>query len=122
MTNTWIGVGRLARDPELRYTPKGTAVANLRIAVPRIGEDDTADFFDVVTWDKQAEACAEYLTKGRQVLVEGRLRQQTWQDKDTNENRSRVEITAQRVQFLDGPRQSESTTADDDTAGEPAAA
>ena len=78
MTNIWIGVGRLTRDPELRYAESGKAVAPMRIAVPRAGEGDDADFFDVVAFGQLAEACATHLTKGRQVLVEGTLRQQSW--------------------------------------------
>lgn len=105
MTNIWIGVGRLTRDPELRYAESGKAVAPMRIAVPRAGEDDSTDFFDVVAFGQLAEACATHLTKGRQVLVEGALRQHTWTDNDSGERRSKVEVVANRVQFLDAPRQ-----------------
>jgi single-strand DNA-binding protein len=100
MTNHWIGLGRLARDPELHHTESGKAVARMRIAVNRNSDTDTADFFDVVAFDKLAESVAEYCPKGRQVLVEGTLRHQTWADKATGENRSRVEIVAHRVEFL----------------------
>jgi single-strand DNA-binding protein len=105
MTNIWIGVGRLTRDPELRYAESGKAVAPMRIAVPRAGEGDSTDFFDVVAFGQLAEACATHLTKGRQVLVEGALRQHTWTDNDSGERRSKVEVVANRVQFLDAPRQ-----------------
>ena len=104
MTNLWIGVGRLARDPELRFAESGKAVAPMRLAVPRPGDGEEADFFDVVAFGTLAEACAEHLGKGRQVLVEGTLRQQTWADAGTGERRSRVEILANRVQFLGSPR------------------
>jgi len=111
MTNIWIGVGRLARDPELRYGESTKAVAAMRIAVARAGGGDDADFFDVACFGQLAEACATHLTKGRQVLVEGSLRQHTWTDAATSERRSRVEVVANRVQFLDGPRRSEDSPA-----------
>ena len=107
MTNIWIGVGRLTRDPELRYAESGKAVAPMRIAVPRAGEGDNTDFFDVVAFGQLAEACGTHLAKGRQVLVEGTLRQQSWTDNDSGERRSKVEILANRVQFLDAPRRDE---------------
>lgn len=104
MTNIWIGVGRLARDPELRYAESGKAVAPLRIAVGRAGDSDDADFFDVVAFGDLAEACATHLVKGRKVLVEGALRQHTWTDAASGDRRSRVEVVANRIQFLDAPR------------------
>jgi single-strand DNA-binding protein len=113
MTNIWIGVGRLTRDPELRYAESGKAVAPMRIAVPRAGEGDDADFFDVVTFGQLAEACATHLTKGRQVLIEGTLRQQSWSDSESGERRSRVEVLANRVQFLDAPRREEAEATPD---------
>ena len=116
MTNTWIGVGRLTRDPELRYAESGKAVAPMRIAVPRAGEGDSTDFFDVVAFGQLAEACATHLAKGRQVLVEGTLRQQSWTDTDSGERRSKVEIIANRVQFLDAPRREEAAEAAPDAA------
>lgn len=112
MTNLWIGVGRLTRDPELRYAESGRAVAPMRLAVPRAG-DDGADFFDVVAFGTLAEACAEHLAKGRRILVEGTLRHATWNDAQ-GAARSKVEILANRVQFLDSPRR-------EAVAGEPAA-
>jgi single-strand DNA-binding protein len=116
MTNTWIGVGRLTRDPELRYAESGKAVAPMRIAVPRAGEGDSTDFFDVVAFGQLAEACATHLAKGRQVLIEGPLRQQSWTDNDSGERRSKVEIIANRVQFLDAPRREEVAEAAPDAA------
>lgn len=109
MTNLWIGVGRLTRDPELRYAESGKAVAPMRVAVPRAG-DDGADFFDVVAFGTLGEACAEHLAKGRRILVEGSLRHNTWNDGE-GAQRSKVEIIANRVQFLDSPRR-EARTAD----------
>jgi single-strand DNA-binding protein len=98
-------IGNLTRPPELRYTPSGTAVADLRIAVSRTfttqtGEkrDDTC-FLTVVVWGKQAETCGEYLDKGRPIMVEGRLQTREWETKD-GQKRSVVEVVAERVQFL----------------------
>lgn len=98
-------IGNLVRPPELRYTPSGTAVADLRLAVnnsytTQSGEkrDDTC-FLTVIVWAKQAETCAEYLDKGSPILVEGRLQQREWETKD-GQKRNVVEVVAQRVQFM----------------------
>lgn len=104
MTNIWIGLGRLTREPELRHAQSGKAITRMRVAVPRSTDGDTADFFDAVAFGQLAEACATHLTKGRQVLVEGALRQQTWTDASSGERRSRVEIVANRLEFLGSPR------------------
>ncbi len=103
-------MGNLTRDPELRYTPGGTAVANFGIAVNRRykTEDEVreeVDFFDIVVWGKQAENCSEYLSKGRSVLVEGRLQQNRWETSE-GQKRSKVEVVANTVQFL-GSRSTE---------------
>ncbi len=104
MTNIWIGDGRLTKDPELRQSQSGKAVTSMRIAVDRQGDDDEADFFDLVAFGMLAEVTAKYLTKGRHILVEGTLRQQTWTDDETGQRRGRTEIIANRVSFLDGPK------------------
>jgi single-strand DNA-binding protein len=109
MTNTWIGLGRLTDDPELRYTQAGKAVADMRIAVPRNGADKVADFFDVVAFDTLAENCAQYCPKGRQLLIEGALRHHTWEDRETGAKRSKVDILANRIQFLALSRQADSS-------------
>jgi single-strand DNA-binding protein len=93
-------IGNVASDVELRYTPAGKAVATFRIAVSR-PSGDQADFFTVVAWERQAEVCNEYLTKGRRVAVDGRLHHSTWDSKD-GEKRSKVEIVANRVHLLSG--------------------
>lgn len=108
--NRVILMGNLTRDPELRYTPGGTAVANFAIAVNRRfkTEDEVreeVDFFDIVVWGKQAENCSEYLSKGRSVLVEGRLQQNRWETSE-GQKRSKVEVVANTVQFL-GSRSAE---------------
>ncbi len=100
-------IGNLVRDPELRYTPSGTAVADLRVAVNSTfgrGEErrEETTFVDVTVWARMAEVCSEYLAKGRSVLVEGSLRQDEWQDRETGKKRSRLYVRAQNVQFLGG--------------------
>jgi single-strand DNA-binding protein len=98
-------IGNLTRAPELRYTPSGTAVSDLRLAVNRSyttqgGErrDETC-FLTVVVWGKQAEASTQYLDKGSPVLVEGRLQTRDWETKD-GQKRNVVEVVAERLQFL----------------------
>lgn len=100
-------IGNLTRDPELRYTPSGVSVCTLRLAVnrrftTRQGENrDETLFIDVTVWGKQAEVCSQYLSKGRPVLIEGRLRQETWTGSD-GQKRSKIGVVAERFQFL-GP-------------------
>ncbi len=101
--NQVILMGRLTRDPEQRTTTTGKTIANFSIAVDRGGQDDSADFFDVTAWEKLGELVIQYLAKGRRVLVQGRLRQDSWDDKETGKKRSRVEVVATDVTFLDGP-------------------
>lgn len=103
--------GNLTRDPELRYTPGGAAVANLGLAVNRRFKNNaTGDwqeetsFFTVIVWGRQAETASQYLAKGRPVLVEGRLQQRSWETPD-GQKRSVVEVVADRVQFLGGAGQ-----------------
>lgn len=97
-------MGNLTRDPELRYTPSGAAVASFGLAVNRKykqGEEwkEEVCFVDINVWGKQAEACAEYLNKGRGVLVEGRLSYRTWETQE-GQRRSKHEVVADRVHFL----------------------
>lgn len=98
-------IGNLTRDPELRYTPGGTAVANLGIAVNRRFKDSSGElkeevcFLTVTVWDKQAEACCQYLKKGRPVFVEGVLQSRFWETSD-GQKRSAIDVRAERVQFL----------------------
>ncbi len=96
-------MGNLTQDPELRYLPSGTAMCKLKVAVNRDrpnqqGERET-DFFNVVVWARQAETSAEYLSKGRPVLVEGRLQNRSWEGPD-GQKRYATDITADRVIFL----------------------
>jgi single-strand DNA-binding protein len=101
--NQVILLGRLTRDPEQRTTSTGKTIASFSIAVDRAGQDDGADFFDVTAWEKLGDLIVQYLAKGRRVLVQGRLRQDSWDDKETGKKRSRIEVTATDVTFLDGP-------------------
>jgi single-strand DNA-binding protein len=101
-------VGNLTRDPEVRYTPSGSAVGDLRLASTRVytvdgQKKEETCFIDVVVWGKQAEVCREYLSKGSPVLVEGILQFDQWKT-ESGENRSRHRIRADRVQFLGRPR------------------
>jgi single-strand DNA-binding protein len=109
MVNKVILVGNLGKDPEVRYTSGGQAVASLRIATSRSWTDkqsgqrkEETEWHDVEVWGKQAEQCGEYLSKGRQVYVEGRLKTDKWQDKQTGQDRYRVKIVADTVRFLGG--------------------
>ena len=98
-------VARVAQTPALRTTNGGTHVATLRVAVPRPrkdGADQGADYVDVVTFGRQAETCVEYLTKGRRVAVCGRLAHSEWTT-DNGERRSKLEVIATTVDFLDRP-------------------
>lgn len=101
--NQVILMGRLTRDPEQRTTSSGKNIASFSIAVDRGGQEDAADFFDVTAWEKLGDLVMQYLAKGRRVLVQGRLRQDSWDDKETGKKRSRIEVTATDVTFLDGP-------------------
>jgi len=105
--NHVVLVGRLTRDPELTYTQSGAAVCRFSIAVNRSSgsssdsQDDSTSYFNIVTWNKTAEICKEYLAKGKQVGIDGRLQQRRWAGQD-GVRRSSVEIVANTVQFF-GP-------------------
>ncbi|MCD5397379.1 single-stranded DNA-binding protein [candidate division NPL-UPA2 bacterium] len=99
-------IGNLTRDPELRYVPSGKAVANLGLATSRVfttqeGEKrEEVCFVRVVVWGKQAENCSQYLNKGSQICVEGRLQSRSWEAEDGTK-RNALEVVARRIQFLD---------------------
>lgn len=99
-------LGNLTRDPELRHTPKGSAVADLGIAVNRKIQDgnggwkDETTFVDVTVWGASAENAHKYLSKGRGVFVEGRLQMDVWDDKATGQKRSKLKVVADNLQFL----------------------
>ncbi|MBI3996780.1 MAG: single-stranded DNA-binding protein [Candidatus Omnitrophica bacterium] len=105
--NRVLLIGNLTKDPELRYTPSGTPVANLRMAVNSTFKDQSGAkkeetcFVTIVVWSKQAELCNQYLKKGRSIFVEGRLLYRSWEAE--GKTRSTMEVRADRVQFLGGP-------------------
>jgi len=109
-------IGNIGTDPEMRFTPNGNPVTTFRIATSRVytGSDgerkQETEWFTVVTWNKLAESCNQFLTKGRRAYVEGRLRTRAWESQD-GQKRSRVEIVADRVLFLD--RQAAATLGED---------
>ncbi|BCX48339.1 single str and edDNA-binding protein [Haloferula helveola] len=104
--NKVLLIGNLTRDPELRYTPKGTAVADLGLAVNRRVSDgngnwsDETTFVDVTVWGSTAENSQKFLTKGRGVFIEGRLQLDTWEDKQSGQKRSKLKVVGENVQFL----------------------
>lgn len=101
-------IGRLTKDPELRYTANGFPVTDLRLATSRAFQNKDGErreeqlFIDVTVWNRQAENCCQFLRKGRMVHVEGYLKMDAWDDKTTGEKRSKIKVEADRVQFLDG--------------------
>jgi len=98
--NHCVLLGRLGADPELTYTPAGTALCKFRLAVQR--DKETTDWFSIVAWKATAENCAQYLHKGSLVVLQGRLQENSWETK-SGDKRSRVEINAWQVEFLDKP-------------------
>ncbi len=93
-------IGNCGTDPEMRYTPNATAVANFAVAVnDKFGETETTEWFNVVVWKKLAESCNQYLSKGRQVYVEGRQQTKKW-DSDDGQTHYKTELIASRVLFL----------------------
>jgi single-strand DNA-binding protein len=103
-------IGNLTRDPEVRYTPKGSAVCDLSIAVNRTYVTDSgekvqeATYVDVVVWSRLAEIAAQFLHKGRPVFIEGRLQMDSWEDKATGQKRTKLRVVADNLQFIDSRR------------------
>lgn len=119
--NKVILIGNLTRDPEVRYTPKGAAVCDISIAVNRKWKDESGKaneevtYVEITAWGKTAELVSQYLKKGSSACFEGRLQQETWDDKTTGQKRSKLKVVAENVQFLgspnrDGGQQSQQTT------------
>jgi single-strand DNA-binding protein len=108
--NKVILAGNLTRDPELRYTPKGTAVARIGLAINRTWKSETGEmkeevtFVDVDAFGRTAENIGQYFKKGRPILIEGRLRYETWEDKQTNQKRSKLGVVLENFQFMDSNR------------------
>ncbi|HCQ79590.1 MAG TPA: single-stranded DNA-binding protein [Verrucomicrobiales bacterium] len=101
-------LGNITRDLEVRYTPKGTAVCDLGMAVNRIRTGDNGErieevtYVDVTLWGRQAELAGQYLSKGRSVFIEGRLQLDQWDDKQTGQKRSRLRVVGENMQFIGG--------------------
>lgn len=104
--NKVILIGNCTRDPEVRYTPKGTAVADIGMAMNRYYSSDGGDrreettFVDVTLWGRQAEVAGEYLKKGRPVYIEGRLQMDSWDDKNTGQKRTKLKVVGESMQLL----------------------
>lgn len=105
--NRVILAGNLTRDPEVRYTPKGTAVAKISLAINRVYSTESGEkkeevsFVDVEAWGRQAETLSQYMKKGRPLLVEGRLKQDTWEDKNTHQKQSKLKVVLESFMFID---------------------
>jgi len=105
--NKVILAGNLTRDPELRYTPKGTAVAKIGLAINRTWKTETGEvkeevsFVDVEAWGRQAEVISQYMRKGRPLLIEGRLKLDTWEDKNTHQKQSKLKVVLETFSFID---------------------
>jgi len=108
--NKVILAGNLTRDPELRYTPKGMAIAKLGLAINRTWKNEAGEtkeevtFVDVDAFGRQAEVIGQYLKKGRPILMEGRLRLDQWDDKQTGQKRSKLAVVLEAFQFMDSGR------------------
>lgn len=111
--NKVILMGNLTADPELRYTPKGTAVAKIRMAINRTWKTDTgetkeeATFVDVDAFGRQAEVLGQYLRKGRPLMIEGRLKLDQWDDKQTGQKRSKLGVVLESFNFIDSGNRTE---------------
>lgn len=118
-------MGNLTRDVEVRYTPGGTAVCDLGIAVTEKWFDKQSNqnkeetvFVDVTLWGRTAEIAGEYLSKGKPVHIEGKLKLDTWKDKDTGANRQKLKVTGERLQLIGGGRASDDQRPTSDSYGE----
>jgi single-strand DNA-binding protein len=102
--NVVVLIGRLTRDPELKYTTSGTAVCNFSLAVDKRKKEDGADFFDCVAWQKTAELIAQYLGKGRKCGIQGRLQARQYEAADGSK-RKVTEVVVESIEFLDKPKE-----------------
>jgi single-strand DNA-binding protein len=114
--NRVLLIGNLTRDVELRYTPKGTAVCDISLAINRVivteGErKEEVVFVDVTLWARLAEIASQYLSKGRPVFIEGRLQTEAWQDKESGQKSSRLKVVAENLQLLGSRAESEGSDA-----------
>ena len=103
-------MGNLTRDPEVRYTPKGTAIATIGLAVNRVWTTESGEkkeevtFVDVDVWGRQAETIGQYMSKGRPIFIEGRLKLDQWDDKESGQKRSKMKVVCESFQFLGAPK------------------
>jgi single-strand DNA-binding protein len=114
--NRVLLIGNLTRDPEVRYTPKGTAVADIALAINRVIPSDDGErreevtYIDVTLWSRQAEVAEQYLKKGRPVFIEGRLQLDTWDDKQTGQKRSKLKVVGETMQLLGSRQEGDSSS------------
>ena len=107
--NKVLLIGNLTRDPEVRYTPKGTAICTLGMAVNRNWTTESGEkkeevtFVDVDVWGRQAETISQYMSKGRPIFIEGRLKLDSWDDKESGQKRSKLKVVCENFQFLGSP-------------------
>ncbi|MCG3149339.1 MAG: Single-stranded DNA-binding protein [Verrucomicrobiae bacterium] len=103
-------MGNLTRDPEVRYTPKGTAIATIGMAVNRTWTTESGEkkeevtFVDVDVWGKQAETIGQYMSKGKPIFIEGRLKLDSWDDKESGQKRSKLKVVCEAFQFIGAPK------------------
>lgn len=103
-------MGNLTRDPEVRYTPKGTAIATIGLAVNRVWSNEAGEkkeevtFVDVDVWGKQAETIGQYMGKGKPIFIEGRLKLDSWDDKESGQKRSKLKVVCESFQFIGAPK------------------
>lgn len=122
--NKVILIGNLTRDPELKYTPKGTAVARLGLAVSRSWKTDTGEtreevaFIDIDAFGRQAEVIGQYMKKGRPMMIEGRLKLDQWDDKTTGQKRSKLGVVLENFQFLGTGRSDDGGAGGGESGGE----
>jgi single-strand DNA-binding protein len=123
--NKVLLLGNIGRDPELRYTGSGKAVATFTLATSQRWRDqdgndqERTEWHRVVAWGRLGEICGEYLSKGKQIFIEGRIQSRDWEDKDGNK-RTTVEVIANDMIMLGGPSHSQSRDSDEDAARQPA--
>src|ERR1700736_2186094 len=123
--NRVLLIGNLTRDPEVRYTPKGTAVTDIGLAVNRVFTSDDGErreevtYVDVVLWARLAEIAGQYLRKGRPVFMEGRLQLDAWDDKQTGQKRSRLRVVAENLQLLGSRQDSEGSSSSSPASSAP---
>lgn len=127
--NKVLLMGNLTRDPEVRYTPKGTAIATIGLAVNRTWTTEAGEkkeevtFVDVEVWGRQAETIGQYMAKGKPIFIEGRLKLDQWDDKESGQKRSKLKVVCESFQFIGAPKGAGNSEVSDQPPGNrPAAA